>query len=80
MLPTVMFALSAIRRMLAAHPDFAQKVIDNLCANLRMLVRTASELAFYQVTHRLARLISTLPDEQLAGESGSRRRRRRPQP
>jgi len=57
----------SIRRMVTSHPDFAQKVIDNLCANLRMLVRSASEMAFYQVTHRLARLISQTPEEELAG-------------
>jgi CRP/FNR family transcriptional regulator len=61
-----------IRRMLAAHPGFAQKVIDNLCANLRMLVRAASEMAFYQVTHRLARLISQMPAEDLSGEGAAR--------
>jgi CRP/FNR family transcriptional regulator len=33
-----------------------------------MLVRAASEMAFYQVTHRLARLISQLPGEELGGE------------
>jgi CRP/FNR family cyclic AMP-dependent transcriptional regulator len=50
-----------IRSMLASQPEFAQKVINNLGSNLRMLVRTASEMAFYQVTHRLARLISQVP-------------------
>ena len=50
-----------LREMVTTQPEFAQKVINNLGSNLRMLVRTASELAFYQVTHRLARLISLDP-------------------
>jgi CRP/FNR family transcriptional regulator len=57
-----------IRGMVATHPDFAQKVINNLGGNLRMLVRAVSEMAFYQVTHRLARLISQMPGEEGAGE------------
>ncbi len=44
----------------------------NLTQNLRMLVGIVEELSFYQVTHRLARLISQLPAEQLSGESSPR--------
>jgi len=55
-----------VRRMVAASPDFAQKVINNLGQNLRNLVRAVSEMAFYQVTHRLARLISQSPTEEAA--------------
>lgn len=61
-----------IRSMLAGQPEFAQKVINNLGSNLRMLVRTASEMAFYQVTHRLARLISQVPGGDPASESSLR--------
>ena len=61
-----------IRRMVHGNPDFAQKVINNLGQNLRGLVRAVSEMAFYQVTHRLARLISQIPPEELIGESGTR--------
>ncbi|MDI6769079.1 MAG: Crp/Fnr family transcriptional regulator [Anaerolineales bacterium] len=57
-----------VRRMVAASPEFAQKVIVNLGQNLRGLVRAVSEMAFYQVTHRLARLISTLPEEERSGK------------
>ncbi len=57
-----------IRMMVATNPDFAQKVINNLSGNLRMLVHAISEMAFYQVTHRLARLISTLPENELNDE------------
>lgn len=53
--------------LLRAHPEFAQKVIDNLAKNLRGLVRMVSEMAFYQVTHRLARLISQQPSDGLSG-------------
>ena len=53
--------------LLRAHPEFAQKVIDNLANNLRGLVRMVSEMAFYQVTHRLARLISQQPSDELSG-------------
>jgi len=61
-----------IRRMVQTNPDFAQKVINNLGQNLRGLVHAASEMAFYQVTHRLARLISQIPPDELVGESGTR--------
>jgi CRP-like cAMP-binding protein len=56
-----------LRELLPQHPDFAQKVIDNLAQNLRGLVRMVSEMAFYQVTHRLARLISDQTPDELSG-------------
>ena len=56
-----------LRDLLRAHPEFAQKVINNLTKNLRGLVRMVSEMAFYQVTHRLARLISQQPPDELCG-------------
>lgn len=70
---------ACVREMVHASPEFAQKVINNLGQNLRMLVRAASEMAFYQVTHRLARLISQSPrddaahltQEQLAARLGT---------
>jgi CRP/FNR family transcriptional regulator len=58
----------------------AQKVLLNFAQNLRMFVRMVSEMAFYQVTNRLARLISenegvasgpTLTHEQLAARLGT---------
>ncbi|MFH2103301.1 MAG: Crp/Fnr family transcriptional regulator [Chloroflexota bacterium] len=51
---------------------FAQKVINNPGLNLRTLVHAVSEMAFYQVTHRLARLIMQLPESGLAGHRGTR--------
>ena len=56
-----------LRELLLAHPEFAQKVIDNLTKQLRGLVKMVSEMAFYQVTHRLARLISAQTPEELSG-------------
>jgi len=56
-----------LQELLRKHPDFAQKVINNLGKNLRGLVRMVSEMAFYQVTHRLARLISQQSPDELSG-------------
>jgi CRP/FNR family transcriptional regulator len=56
-----------LRELLKLHPEFAQKVIDNLTQNLRGLVRMVSDMAFYQVTHRLARLISEQTPDELSG-------------
>jgi len=52
-----------LRALVLAHPTFAQKVLVNFGEMLRGMVRMVSEMAFYQVTHRLARLISELPAE-----------------
>jgi len=58
--------------LVASHPAYAQKIIDNLSNNLRNIVHRVSRMAFYQVTHRLARLLINLPEEALSGE-GARR-------
>ncbi len=50
--------------LVKSHPDFALKVLSNFGKNLRGLVRMVSEMTFYQVTNRLARLISELPNEE----------------
>lgn len=69
-----------LRALVADHPPFAQKVLANFGEMLRNLVRMVSEMAFYQVTHRLARLINELPpgeprphwtQEQLAARLGT---------
>ena len=68
-----------LRSLIATHPVFAQKVLTNFGDMLRNLVRMVSEMAFYQVTHRLARLISEHPQEprphwtqeQLAAQLGT---------
>lgn len=44
-------------------PDFALKVLGKFGQNLRNFVGKVSEMAFYQVTHRLARLIKEMPEE-----------------
>ncbi len=68
-----------LRALVAAQPVFAQKVLANFGEMLRNLVRMVSEMAFYQVTHRLARLISEYAaeprphwtQEQLAAQLGT---------
>jgi CRP/FNR family transcriptional regulator len=68
-----------LRALVAAHPVFAQKVLRNFGDQLRNLVRMASEMAFYQVTHRLARLLREHAEEprphwtqeQLAAQLGT---------
>jgi CRP/FNR family transcriptional regulator len=71
---------ATLRALVKAHPEFALKVLSNFGKNLRGLVRMVSEMAFYQVTNRLARLISELPvdetrppwtQEQLAAQLGT---------
>lgn len=54
------------------YPEMAQSVILNLGKNLRNLLKIVEELSFFQVTNRLARLISQLPSEQLVGEREDR--------
>jgi CRP/FNR family transcriptional regulator len=53
-----------LRELVDAHPVFARKVLVNFGRMLRGLVRMVSEMAFYQVTHRLARLIEELPQDR----------------
>jgi CRP-like cAMP-binding protein len=69
-----------LRRLVLTHPQFAQKVLANFGQMLRGMVHKVSEMAFYQVTHRLARLINELPQtspsphwtqEQLAARLGT---------
>ncbi len=47
-------------------------IVLNLTQNLRMLVGLVEELSFFQVTNRLARLISQLPQDQLVGSTSQR--------
>ena len=55
----------SLRGLVKAHPQFAQKVLSNFGRMLRGMVRQVSEMAFYQVTHRLARLISESPADEM---------------
>lgn len=61
-----------IRKTIDDYPEMARSIILNLSANLRMLVGLVEELSFLQVTNRLARLISQMPDDQLNGKSTQR--------
>jgi CRP/FNR family transcriptional regulator, cyclic AMP receptor protein len=69
-----------LRGLIISHPQFAQKVLGNFGKMLRGMVHKISEMAFYQVTHRLARLIAEMPEgksvphwtqEQLAARLGT---------
>lgn len=55
-----------LHELILMHPVFAQKVLVNFGKMLRGMVRVISEMAFYQVTHRLARLINEMPQEKSA--------------
>jgi CRP/FNR family transcriptional regulator len=60
-----------LRELILSHPQFAQKVLINFGTMLRGMVHKVSEMAFYQVTHRLARLITEIPADDLAGVTGA---------
>lgn len=69
-----------LRELVKSNPEFALKILSKFGQNLRNLVHKVSEMAFYQVTHRLARLITELPvdesrphwtQEQLAARLGT---------
>lgn len=62
----------AIHEVMAQDHAMCSAVVQNLAANLRMMVDLVDELSFYQVTNRLARLINQLPSEQLVGETTTR--------
>ncbi len=71
---------ATLRGLVVSNPEFALKILNKFGQNLRNLVRKVSEMAFYQVTNRLARLITELPvadtrphwtQEQLAARLGT---------
>ena len=53
-----------LHALVMTHPVFAQKVLGNFGRMLRGMVHKVSEMAFYQVTHRLARLIAEMYEEK----------------
>jgi CRP/FNR family transcriptional regulator len=53
-----------LRELISSHPQFAQKVLRNFGKMLRGMVHKVSEMAFYQVTHRLARLVAEMSEEK----------------
>lgn len=62
----------AVRLLMKNDPEYALRIIQSLGKMLRHLVKMTSEMAFLQVTHRLARLIDEIPAHELSGESGAR--------
>lgn len=68
-----------LREMVKANPEFALRILSKFGQNLRIMVGKVSEMAFYQVTHRLARLITEMSEaprphwtqEQLAARLGT---------
>jgi CRP/FNR family transcriptional regulator len=62
----------AVQALMRKDPEFMHKTVQNLARMMRHLVKLVSEMAFYQVTHRLARLISEIPAEELLGTGGAR--------
>jgi len=79
--PTRVWVVDAhtLRELVKSNPEFALKVLSKFGQNLRALVSKVSEMAFYQVTHRLARLIGEMQtqphphwtQEQLAARLGT---------
>jgi len=61
-----------LRKLVSSYPNYSQKIINNLSNNLRSLVLRVSGMAFFQVTHRLARLLNELPEEALSGGNKTR--------
>lgn len=53
-----------LHALVMEHPMFAQKVLVNFGRMLRGMVRMVSEMAFYQVTHRLAHLIADISQDK----------------
>jgi CRP/FNR family transcriptional regulator len=53
-----------LHELVKSHPKFAHKVLANFGRMLRGMVQKVSEMAFYQVTHRLARLIAEMPEDR----------------
>ena len=62
----------AVGELMRADPEFMHKTIQNLANMMRHLVKMVSEMAFYQVTNRLARLIGEIPIEELNGTGSVR--------
>jgi len=52
-----------LRELVLSNSEFALKILGRFGQNLRHLVKKVSELAFFQVTNRLARLITEMPNE-----------------
>lgn len=64
--------VAAVQNLMRTDPEFMLKTVQNLAARMRHLVKMVSEMAFYQVTNRLARLIAEIPAEELSGTGSLR--------
>jgi CRP-like cAMP-binding protein len=63
---------AVIRRLMEKHPELCSQVMINLAKNLRMMVGIIEEVSFYQVAQRLARLLSQMTPDELAGPDSTR--------
>jgi len=63
---------AVIRRLMDKHPELCSQVMINLAKNLRMMVGIIEEVSFYQVAQRLARLLSQMTPDELAGSDSTR--------
>ena len=55
-----------LRELVISNSEFALKILGRFGQNLRHLVNKVSEMAFFQVTNRLARLIAEMPENDLS--------------
>ena len=63
---------AVIRSPMEKHPEMCRQVMLNLARNLRMMVGIIEEVSFYQVTQRLARLLSQMSADELTGSDSTR--------
>ena len=63
---------AVIRSLMEKHPEMCKQVMLNLAKNLRMMVGIIEEVSFYQVTQRLARLLSQMSTDELTGSDSTR--------
>jgi CRP/FNR family transcriptional regulator len=60
-----------IRGLMEKYPEMSKQVMLNLARNLRMMVGMIEEVSFYQVTQRLARLLSQMTADELVGSDSA---------
>ncbi|MEI7845600.1 MAG: Crp/Fnr family transcriptional regulator [Chloroflexota bacterium] len=61
-----------VSNLMIKDPEYMRRTFQNLAHMMRQLVKMVSEMAFLQITNRLARLIGEIPVHELSGESGPR--------
>jgi CRP/FNR family transcriptional regulator len=62
----------AVGDLMRRDPEFMHKTVQNLARMMRHLVQMVSDMAFFQVTNRLARLIGEIPPDELDGSTAVR--------